>query len=167
MRLTSRQSISSWCATRRVFRHRSEQQATRYSSRTEASPRQHTHRRCGPSFLGKYEKRRAAWCMTSTSHTYFRSLLPRAVPSSHLLPTLLVALNGWASSGGHDPLLTVACTAPRRVPLSLFEVKSRIRAVSALSSIFLPWAPVRDRSGTHAGEAPSSCCTAPASPSQA
>ena len=33
MRLTSRQSISSWCATRRVFRNRSEQQATRRSSR--------------------------------------------------------------------------------------------------------------------------------------
>ena len=33
MRLTSRQSISPWCATRRVFRHRSEQQATRRSSR--------------------------------------------------------------------------------------------------------------------------------------
>ena len=33
MGLTSRQSISSWCATRRVFRNRSEQQATRRSSR--------------------------------------------------------------------------------------------------------------------------------------
>ena len=33
MRLTSRQSISPWCAARRVFRHRSEQQATRRSSR--------------------------------------------------------------------------------------------------------------------------------------
>ena len=33
MRFTSRQSISPWCATRRVFRHRSEQQATRRSSR--------------------------------------------------------------------------------------------------------------------------------------
>ena len=33
MRLTSRQSISPWCATRRDFRHRSEQQATRRSSR--------------------------------------------------------------------------------------------------------------------------------------
>ena len=32
----------------------------------------------------------------------------------------------------------------------MFEVKSSIRAVPALSSIFLPWAPVRDRSGTHA-----------------
>ena len=107
------------------------------------------------------EKRRAAWCTTSTSHTYFVPLLPRAVPSSHLLPTLLVALNGWASCGGHDPLLTVACTAPRRVPLSLFEVKSRIRAPSALSLVFLPRtvrpAP-HHRSGTHAGEALSSCC---------
>ena len=37
MRLTSRQSISSWCATRRVFRHRREQQAARRNSRT------HTH----------------------------------------------------------------------------------------------------------------------------
>ena len=35
-------------------------------------------------------------------------------------------------------LLTVACTALRRVPLSLFEVKSRIRAPSALSPDFLP-----------------------------
>ena len=61
---------------------------------------------------------------------------------------------------------TVARTALWRVPLSLFEVKRSRRAVSALSSIFLPWTPVRDRSGTgtHAGEAPSSCCTAPASP---
>jgi len=33
MRLTSRQSISPWCVTRRVLRHRSEQQATRRSSR--------------------------------------------------------------------------------------------------------------------------------------
>ena len=53
------------------------------------------------------------------------------------------------------------------VRLSLFEVKSRIRAPSALSLVFLPGPPIRDRSGTHAGEASSSCCTAPASPSQA
>ena len=33
MRLTSRQSISPWCVTRRVLRHRSEQHATRRSSR--------------------------------------------------------------------------------------------------------------------------------------
>jgi len=33
MRLTSRQSISSWCATRRVFRHRSEQPASRMHRR--------------------------------------------------------------------------------------------------------------------------------------
>ena len=33
MRLTSRQSISPWRVTRRVLRHRSEQQATRCSSR--------------------------------------------------------------------------------------------------------------------------------------
>ena len=32
----------------------------------------------------------------------------------------------------------MACTALRRVPLSLFEVKSRIRAPSALSLVFLP-----------------------------
>ena len=42
----------------------------------------------------------------------------------------------------------MACTALRRVPLSLFEVKSRIRAPSALSPDFLPRtarpAPLRD-----------------------
>ena len=42
----------------------------------------------------------------------------------------------------------MACTALRRVPLSLFEVKSRIRAPSALSLVFLPRtarpAPLRD-----------------------
>ena len=47
-----------------------------------------------------------------------------------------------------DPLLTVARAALRRVRLSLFEVKSRIRAPSALSPDFLPRtarpAPLRD-----------------------
>ena len=38
MRLTSRQSISPWCAARRVFRHRSEQQAA-CRKQPEASPR--------------------------------------------------------------------------------------------------------------------------------
>jgi len=37
MRLTSRQSIRPWCATRRVLRHRSEQQAAR-RKQPEASP---------------------------------------------------------------------------------------------------------------------------------
>ena len=73
--------------TRRVLRHCSEQQATRYSSRRHRRGNTHTVVRCGPSFLGKYEKRRAAWCMTSTSIRIFVPLLPRAVPSSHLLPT--------------------------------------------------------------------------------
>ena len=36
MRLTSRQSISPWCAARRVFRHRREQQAARRPSRSRA-----------------------------------------------------------------------------------------------------------------------------------
>ena len=33
------------------------------------------------------EKRRAAWCTNSTSHTCLSRSFPRAVPSTHLLPT--------------------------------------------------------------------------------
>ena len=53
------------------------------------------------------------------------------------------------------PLLTVARAALRRVRLSLFEVKSRIRAVSALSrSIFCYFLPLGHPSGTAPGCTP-------------
>ena len=61
---------------------------------------------------------------------------------------------------------TIVCLSPEsgpdRIPLQLLLGYSKEEAVHQRSGIHLYW-----NNGTHAGEAPSSCCTAPASPSQA
>ena len=55
------------------------------------------------------EKRRAAWCTTSTSHTclMFRSFPREAVPSTHLLPTQ--ARRGGRAGAGCGAVRACAC----------------------------------------------------------
>ena len=82
MRLTSRQSISSWCATRRVFRHRSEQKATCRNSRRH---RRSTSRAAVPHPSTKLPPRKTARSDALTIEMSALEARPPTAPESWLL----------------------------------------------------------------------------------
>ena len=82
MRLTSRQSISSWCATRRVFRHRREQQAARRNSRRH---RRSTSRAAVPHPSTKLPPRKTARSDALTIEMSVLEARPPTAPESWLL----------------------------------------------------------------------------------
>ena len=98
MRLTSRQSISPWCATRRVFRHRREQQAARRNSRRH---RRSTSRAAVPHPSTKLPPRKTARSDALTIEMSGLKARPPTAPESWLRVGSAPPLGIKASTTSH------------------------------------------------------------------